>query len=148
MHTTPLYSALLAAALIVAFSSKSAAGVPFETLSLSQQTLDQYRWNNRPVLVFAASERDPSHIKQLEILRANRSGLAERDIVVLSDVDARASRELRDTLQIDDFEVVLIGKDGGVKLRSKTPVSLESLFARIDAMPMRLQEMRSKPRAD
>jgi len=36
--------------------------------------------------------------------------------------------------------VVLIGKDGGEKLRSAQPITAERLFATIDAMPMRQSE--------
>ena len=41
-----------------------------------------------------------------------------------------------------DFEVILLGKDGGEKLRSKVPITLARLNKTIDAMPMRKQEMK------
>jgi hypothetical protein len=78
----------------------------------------------------------------MKILHADKGGLAERDILVLSDISALGRGQLRDTLQIDGFEVILIGKDGGVKLRAKTPISIQELFSLIDAMPMRRQELR------
>ena len=78
----------------------------------------------------------------MDTLAADKSGLAERHIVVLSDVSAPGGSQLREALQIDGFEIVLIGKDGGVKLRSKTPLDVETLYAVIDAMPMRRREMR------
>ncbi len=37
---------------------------------------------------------------------------------------------------------VLIGKDGGIKLRESCPVELGLIFARIDGMPLRQREMR------
>lgn len=37
--------------------------------------------------------------------------------------------------------VLLIGKDGGIKSREPS-LNLEGIFRRIDAMPMRRQEMR------
>lgn len=120
----------------------------FKTLSLQRETLDRYRWSNRPVLLFTPSERDKSYIEQVRILEADKRGLAERDIVVLKDIRADGSSQLRDTLQIDGFEFIMIGKDGGVKRRSKTPVSIQELFCLIDAMPMRRQEMRDIPGAD
>ncbi len=42
------------------------------------------------------------------------------------------------------FAVLLIGKDGGVKLRSGRPFALHALFDAIDAMPMRQDEMRRR----
>ena len=41
-------------------------------------------------------------------------------------------------------QVLLIGKDGGVKLRSTEPVSTDELFALIDSMPMRRREMEER----
>ncbi|NND50302.1 MAG: DUF4174 domain-containing protein, partial [Rhizobiales bacterium] len=51
----------------------------------------------------------------------------------------------RHSIADDQFQVVLVGKDTGVKLRSENPVAARDLFALIDAMPMRRREMlRSK----
>ena len=47
-------------------------------------------------------------------------------------------------LNEDVFSVILIGKDGGVKLRSAEPVSAEAIFGLIDGMPMRQREMRNR----
>jgi hypothetical protein len=43
-----------------------------------------------------------------------------------------------------DFEMILIGKDTGVKARWTTGFTQEELFSRIDAMPMRRFEMRGQ----
>jgi hypothetical protein len=40
--------------------------------------------------------------------------------------------------------VLLVGKDGGVKLSSSSPLSASTLFGTIDAMPMRIDEMRRR----
>jgi hypothetical protein len=39
------------------------------------------------------------------------------------------------------FRVVLLGKDGGVKLRSSEPLAVDRLDSLIDGMPMRRLEM-------
>ena len=41
-----------------------------------------------------------------------------------------------------DFEVLLIGLDGGKKLQQNLLLSTQQLFDKIDAMPMRAQELR------
>ena len=41
------------------------------------------------------------------------------------------------------FLVILIGKDGGVKIKDTKPLSSDRLFALIDGMPMRQQEMKN-----
>jgi hypothetical protein len=43
-----------------------------------------------------------------------------------------------------DFALLLIGKDGLEKLRSREVVSPETLFRLVDSMPMRQEEMRMK----
>ncbi|WP_160148631.1 DUF4174 domain-containing protein [[Leptolyngbya] sp. PCC 7376] len=40
-----------------------------------------------------------------------------------------------------DCAVVLIGKDGGTKLRSSTLINLNPIFSEIDSIPMRQKEM-------
>jgi hypothetical protein len=45
------------------------------------------------------------------------------------------------------FETVLLGKDGGVKIRSASVMSAADLKAVIDAMPMRREEMLQRPLA-
>lgn len=103
--------------------------------------LDAFRWKNRPVLVFAPSPDDPVFIEQSALLDAAQEGLLERDIVVLSDTDPQLDGAQRRRLGVQGFEVVLIGKDGGVKLRVQEPIAAEALFSVIDAMPMRRREM-------
>lgn len=141
-----LLAAVLTTPLIIA--ARADEDALFRTESLDQVTIDQYRWSKRPILIFASSGEDAAYGRQVAILKSDLPGLVERDIVVLSDIDSRDVGDLREALQIEGFEVVLIGKDGGVKLRSKTPVDLNQLFARIDAMPMRQREMQSRPRSE
>ena len=42
------------------------------------------------------------------------------------------------------FRAVLVGKDGGAKLSQSTPLYAARLFATIDAMTMRRDEMRNR----
>jgi hypothetical protein len=41
-----------------------------------------------------------------------------------------------------NFEVFLIGLDGGIKIKQTKPITLEELYQKIDAMPMRRSELR------
>lgn len=77
---------------------------------------------------------------QLALLRKARAGVEERDIIVFSDTDHGSSGALRARLKVEGFTLVLIGKDGGVKLRADSPVAPEDLFRTIDRMPMRQRE--------
>ena len=42
------------------------------------------------------------------------------------------------------FEILLLGLDGGVKLRQDELLTVKKLYAKIDAMPMRQREIESK----
>ena len=71
------------------------------------------------------------------------SGIAERDIEITS---VKAGSTLLSTYAVapNQFTIILIGKDGGEKFRSLKPETTETLFAIIDAMPMRKSEMKKK----
>jgi len=70
------------------------------------------------------------------------------DITITLSLTGQAAARRRFHVRPTDFTVILIGKDGGEKLRSHQPISLDTLRSTIDAMPMRQEEMRSqtKPR--
>ena len=106
--------------------------------------LDTYLWLNRPILIFADSPNDPRYIQQLELLNALPDDLIDRDVVVLTDTDPSAETALRTKFRPRGFMMVLIGKDGGVKLRKPFPWSVRELSRVIDKMPMRQQEVRDR----
>ncbi len=120
----------------------------------SPTTLAQLRNDFRPLLLFAANPEDPSLLAQLHRLKDFGAGLHERDVLViavpfrnpsstetsLTAEDAMAARRRFD-IGPDQFVVLLIGKDGGEKMRSTKPLSFEKLRDTIDAMPMRKDEM-------
>ena len=109
--------------------------------------LNQLQWRNRVLLIFSASENDPLSKKQMGIVGASSPGFDERDLKVFSlSRDDEDVQVLRKKLHLPGagFEVVLIGKDGGVKLRKQRPISAEELFETIDGMPMRKEEMKQR----
>lgn len=106
--------------------------------------LDDFLWTQRPVVVFADSENDPRFAQQIELLTRQSEALADRDVVVLTDTDPDALSPLRETLRPRGFMLVLIGKDGGVKLRKPFPYDVRELSRTIDKMPMRQREIRER----
>jgi len=117
---------------------------PFEYLGQDVSELSQFVWEKRPVIVFADSPNDPSFQRQLEFLRDQSGQLAERDVVVLTDTDPAAMGPLREKLRPRGFMLVLIGKDGGVKLRKPFPWDVRELTRSIDKMPMRRRELKNR----
>lgn len=103
--------------------------------------LDALQWRARPVVVFADTGEDDGYREQIGLLEQAEAGLAERDIVVFSVISDAENDILRGALGVDGFALLLVGKDGGVKLRSDSPVTPERLFETIDRMPMRRNEM-------
>ncbi len=144
-QTTPLvfaafFGAIMAGPLMaqtVEAEAEEMAPVPMVELNLND-----FLWEKRPVVVFADTERDPAFIRQLELLEERKDALAERDVVILTDTDPEAMSELREKLRPRGFMLVLIGKDGDVKLRKPFPWSVRELSRSIDKMPMRQQELR------
>lgn len=123
-------------------------------MSASETALEGYRWKARLLLLFAPDADSAAYLRQQEMLLVAEPGLNERDIVVISVLQDAVSMkqrsaepvsadDLRDAHDVlpHDFRVVLIGKDGGVKLRQDQPILAADLFALIDSMPMRKQEM-------
>ena len=104
---------------------------------------------NRPILVFAPAEDDPRLALQRKALDDQRAGLADREVVVIEALEA-ASAALRSTYGIKpgEFAVVLLGKDGSEKERWPEPVAAQEIFGKIDAMPMRRQEVHERKFGD
>ena len=117
----------------------------------------------RPLLVFAPALDSPQLVAQFEALKDHGAELKSRAVLYvpivpeghnqpiptsriptgrLSEDDLAATRH-RFQVERDEFLVILIGKDGGQKLNSRTPVTVEELKHLIDSMPMRKGEMSS-----
>lgn len=123
--------------------------VELETLFVAADMADlsEFRWKKRPVLVFADSEDDPAYIEQLELLGQRPEALLERDVIVLTDTNPEARSPLRLKMRPRGFMLVLVGKDGGVKLRKPFPWDVREITRSIDKMPMRKREIREEKEA-
>lgn len=106
--------------------------------------LDSFQWSHRPVVVFANSPNDPRFQEQIDKLMEDPAALLDRDVVVLVDSDPARKSSLRKKLRPRGFMMVLIGKDGGVKLRKPLPWSVREISRTIDKMPMRLREVEDR----
>jgi hypothetical protein len=128
-----------------------------EKASVADLDFDSLRWKNRVLVLFSPSESDVSFQLQKQGLASSTEGVLDRELMVLEIIEqgqSRAGNQLlsqksvqnirrRLGVQAGPFQVLLIGKDGGVKLRSSEPVSVKDIFGLIDSMPMRRQEMDS-----
>jgi len=118
--------------------------------------LGAYRWKRRLLLVFAPSAEVPEYVCQEGLLAGHRAQLADRDVTEgafflrgrghlgADSISATAAAALRLQLGVasDRFEVLLVGKDGGIKLNKDRPIGAAELITVIDAMPMRRAGLR------
>ncbi|MEM6427804.1 MAG: DUF4174 domain-containing protein [Deinococcota bacterium] len=122
--------------------------------------LQQYQWQYRLLLIFAPNEDDAQYKQQVEAWQAQQDALLDRDMLVFHVfgageswleqpsqsphmLTAGQSAQLHTQFDVseDDFALVLIGKDGGVKRRETAPTNLADVFTQVDSMPMRQREM-------
>jgi hypothetical protein len=118
--------------------------------------LAQHQWKHRVILLFAPSSEQPDYQAMRKALAEQSDAVDERDLVVYhlyfddsgSVGDQRLAPEAATALAenydapTDGFTYILVGKDGGEKMRADEAVAVEEIFARIDSMPMRQREMR------
>jgi hypothetical protein len=93
----------------------------------------------------------------MQLFNQHQNGFTDRDLVLVQVlatdksyangqlIDESSAVKLRNRFGVDkeNFRIILVGKDGGVKRSDTTPVKAAAIFEQIDAMPMRQQEMRS-----
>jgi len=124
-------------------------------LSLCQMTraeklseLGSLQWKNRIIILNDMKQQ----VEARNQLEDKQDEITERDILwfilsqdkVLSNYEGELSSsfgvEVREKYQMQANQVILIGKDGGLKSRFDE-INLNVIFTDIDAMPMRQQEM-------
>ena len=117
-------------------------------MALAEGDLSQYHNKNRVLLIFAPSKNDSRWQKQNALLQHSAAAFQDRDLVRLDDLEVDGTHGValrtRYGVKPGQFRVLLIGKDGHVASGDSTPISLESLTAQIDRMPMRREEMRRR----
>ena len=113
------------------------------------------QWKKRLLLVFAADNAQSNFQSLANEISSRQADVDDRDLVVLEILESGTSRmnrsriepqkgaSIRKQLGIapDEFTVILVGKDGGIKLKRNDQVRLEEIFQLIDSMPMRQDEM-------
>ncbi|WP_322348331.1 DUF4174 domain-containing protein [Marivirga arenosa] len=132
----------------------------YSNLSMAQiKQIEDFKWENR-VLVIYSNEYSTSLLdSQSEEIKSDLEEFKVRDLIVLILEDEIVKslnlkkeqylnyEQILERLNVnseDGYQNILIGKDGGIKMRKDQPIKNEKLFATIDAMPMRKREMKDK----
>lgn len=131
------------------------------TLKTYGQNLKDHQWHHRVLVVKSLSEKSEQLHEQLKAFENSEAALKERKLVLykitadsLSYVDftdstknysGKVSRNFAESNLKDqmDFEIILIGLDGTIKIHQYHLLTKDKLFSIIDAMPMRKNEIRN-----
>ena len=130
----------------------------FNSNGLTALDLSQYEWKNRLLFIFAPHSSHPSLIDLRDDISVQKEEIMDRDLIVfqiyeacssfkdMSEIDHETADKLRQTFRAVPglLTVIVVGKDGGVKLRRNEQVNLDEIFLLIDGMPMRREEMLKK----
>ncbi|SFO06815.1 DUF4174 domain-containing protein [Sphingomonas sp. OK281] len=107
-------------------------------------TVAQMKWERRVLIVSAPTAGDATLAEQHRILAGWKANAAARDLSIVEIIGdevhgaSDSSAALRRKYHLPaTFTAILIGKDGGEKLRGTKPFPAAALEATIDAMPMR-----------
>jgi hypothetical protein len=118
----------------------------------SRSWFEEHRWSYRVLILTGDNEIVNA---QLELFSTLDAELADRNLVIINSNDSSVffgnivgvpnTRGTMKRFGLDEnqYEMVLVGKDGGVKRRYSNVVDPQVIFDTIDAMPMRMREMQS-----
>jgi hypothetical protein len=160
--------ALLSSLCLAAMIGQTRNPQPSAGCPAQPNTLRAMRGCYHPLLVFAPAMDDPQLVQQFNQLKAHASELKGKDLLYVPIVPeghnqpipgsrihtASLSEDelaaMRHHFQVEpaEFLVILIGKDGGEKLNSRTPVPVEKLEELTDPAPRRKGEVQPGPQGD
>lgn len=125
------------------------------------QNLDKHQWKNRILVIQSKDATSVDYQNQLKELTQSVEELKERKLVlyeITTDkyryTDFQKESELIEWNKLEDsnrqkfdeasdFQIMLIGLDGGTKLRTTDPIKQSDIFNLIDSMPMRRYEIKN-----
>jgi hypothetical protein len=123
------------------FPVAAAAQDVFAPVPASEVVLADQLYVHRIVVVFADSPKDPTFVRQMEILAPDLAALAERDVLLVTDTQPTPASELRKALHPIGFSLVIMDKDGSVAIRKPLPWDAREISRAIDKFPSRLAEV-------
>jgi hypothetical protein len=124
--------------------------------SIFGQDLEKHLWKDRVLLIFSKDDKSEKLQKQLEVLSKGKKGLTERKLEIYSFTPELFRTNFQEDWGestylfkkqgdlLNDFQVILIGLDGGIKMKQTSVLELKELFACIEGMPMRIAEVKNE----
>ena len=122
--------------------------ISFPVMVIQSSPLEEYIWKNRVIVTFSPNKTNTDRIQILNSIHKNLCEFNSRNIIHIDMLFNEKNHEIEKfgsffenlSLSPSEFRLILIGKDGGIKLNSRK-TSLENIFSLIDTMPMRQEEM-------
>ena len=120
----------------------------FPVMLINSTPLKKYLWKNRVVVTFSPSKNNTERNYFINSINKNLCQFNSRNIIHIDYIFNEKNQEIEKfessfenlSISTSEFRLILIGKDGGIKLNSRK-ISLEEIFSLIDTMPMRQEEM-------
>ena len=117
---------------------------------MHSQNLQDYRWENRLLFILNPDSSQPMEHEQVKVLQGYENEIRERDLIVfivtrseVLDIKGNILDLEKDQIPFASYNgIILLGKDGGVKLKKPFVIPPQAIFDLIDGMPMRRAEMK------
>ncbi|MEQ5793003.1 DUF4174 domain-containing protein [Muricauda sp. NFXS6] len=133
----------------------------FSFMNTYGQDLEKHKWTNRVLIVKTVDAESNKYQEQIKEFTNSPEELIDRKLILYKIVNndftltnyknsafnssGKISGKLAENIldAKENFEVILIGLDGGIKIQQTKILTKEHLFNTIDAMPMRQNEMKN-----
>ncbi|AEM71123.1 hypothetical protein Murru_2084 [Allomuricauda ruestringensis DSM 13258] len=131
----------------------------FSFMNTYGQDLEKHKWTNRILIVKTLDVQSKKYKEQVKEFTNSTEELIDRKLILYKIVNndftltnytnsslnssGKVSGKLAENIldAKENFEIILIGLDGGIKIQQTKILTKEHLFNTIDAMPMRKNEM-------
>jgi len=124
------------------------------------QNLESHKWINRVLIVKTTNIKSEKYVNQLKVFQNFNDQLKERKLIIYKitndefssinyitnkTIYGKVSKKINEKIlnENQNFELVLIGLDGNIKLKRNEILTTEDLFSVIDSMPMRKYERKN-----
>jgi hypothetical protein len=128
-------------------------------MNMNAQDLKTHQWENRIIIIKTTTITSEKYQAQHKEFEGEQKALQDRKFIIYTIIGdnfelINYTNSKRNTSgkiigklakiidNKENFEVLLIGLDGGVKLQQTTILTKEELFKLVDSMPMRQSELR------
>ena len=117
---------------------------------LYSQSVDEYQWKNRLLFILNPQGEQLLEHEQVVAFKGLEEEIEDRELILFIVNDSNVLNTKGAIVNLDRSQIpynsfsgiMLIGKDGGVKMKKSFLVSPQEVFDLIDSMPMRRAEIK------